>query len=377
MTFHPMHPMHLTHASGPHAEALARELYAAGHLNAPEWPAMADAAPESRWIAALQIGGGWLAAVFLLLFLGFGALWSIRDASGWIAVGLLLSAGVAAPMMRTQSAALRQFLFALSMAGHGALVVGIFMFNKHGDTGWAVAALAVALYEAVLLVWVAWPPHRLVAALLCCGALALALYLTMPGGWRTAKSGWWFGFYWLAACLLWLREPRWLSIRHAEAIMALAAALGLLSLIYALFLRSAHEFFGTFHSSASASGSFGFSLSLLMLAAVNAVFIVLLARGLPRDMRHLGALALLLVALALTWKAPAVGMGAVALTLGFARGRAWLMWIGGAALVYGVGRFYYDLNLSLLHKSGLMALGGGLLLAVWALLGRENGERTQ
>jgi uncharacterized membrane protein len=44
------------------------------------------------------------------------------------------------------------------------------------------------------------------------------------------------------------------------------------------------------------------------------------------------------------------------------------MWLGGALLLFGVGRFYYDLRLTLLDKSGLMVLGGAALLAVRALL---------
>ncbi|MCL2345185.1 MAG: DUF2157 domain-containing protein [Desulfobulbus sp.] len=77
-------------------------------------------------------------------------------------------------------------------------------------------------------------------------------------------------------------------------------------------------------------------------------------------------------ALALTWQAPAAGMGGVALALGFARARVWLMWLGGAAQVWGIGHFYHDLQSSLLVKSGLMLLGGALLLAVRALLTREQ-----
>jgi len=41
--------------------------------------------------------------------------------------------------------------------------------------------------------------------------------------------------------------------------------------------------------------------------------------------------------------------------------------------VFAVGRYYYELQFSLLLKSGLMVLGGLLLLAVRALIaGRED-----
>jgi len=66
-------------------------------------------------------------------------------------------------------------------------------------------------------------------------------------------------------------------------------------------------------------------------------------------------------------------MGALVLIFGFARSRRWLMWLGGAMLVFAVGRYYYEMQLSLMLKSGLMLLGGLLLLAVRVLiLGRED-----
>ncbi|MDR2240167.1 MAG: DUF4401 domain-containing protein [Zoogloeaceae bacterium] len=345
------------------AAALAEKLHAAGHLRVPAWPppAVKDA-PVSRWILALQVVGGWLAALFLLGFLGTSAMLALRSATGWIIVGLLLSAGPAPFLMRTENTVLRQFLFVAALAGQGALFWGVSRLSDHGVLFDGMAFFLLALYEAVLLVWVAWMPHRLVAALAGCGAFAGSLVMAFPDVFLLLGGDWWAGVYWLAAGLLWLREPRWRASRHADAMTALAWALTLHSLVYAL-SRSFAYF---------VMKDIGFSFTLFLLPAGSAALAVLLARSLPRDGRNLAAVALLLVALALTWQAPVVGMGGVALALGFARGRLALMWIGGAVLVYGVSRFYYDLQLPLLDKSGLMALGGGLLLAVRALFGREE-----
>jgi len=342
-------------AAAPNPDALARQLHAAGHLPDPAWPPVdAAQAPVSHWITALQIIGGWLAAIFLLGFLGAGATALIRSAAGWAVVGVLITAGIAWPLMRAKGTVLRQFLLVFALAGHGALIVGAGMFSERGN---GLPFLILALYEAALLVWVAWMPHRLVAALVGGGALVVALMATfserfffMPG------FGWWAALYWLAAGLLWLQEARWLPRRHADVFAALACALALLSLGYALLQLP--DFPGR--------SSFS-NLDMCLLAAANAVLIVLLARPLLPNARYRIAIALLLAALALTWNAPAVGMGGVALALGFARGRPWLMWLGGAALAYGISRFYYDLHLTLLIKSGLMVLGGALLLAVRAL----------
>ena len=53
-----------------------------------------DMAGASRWVMAVQIGGAWLAAVFLLIFLGIGTAALIKSASGWAVPGVALTVTV-------------------------------------------------------------------------------------------------------------------------------------------------------------------------------------------------------------------------------------------------------------------------------------------
>jgi len=331
-------------------EPLLNELRAQGHLDGEATPPHPEAG-VSNWILALQVIGGWLAAIFMLLFLGMGAAPLIKSASGWFVVGLIMTALTGLLMGRVEGTVLRQFLLVASLAGHGALLVGAGMFAK-GEGG---AFFMIALYETVLLLWVAWMPHRLVAALVGAGALAVALDLSFTH----ELMRYWVGLYWFVVCLLWYLESRWQAQRNGAAIYALACALTLLCFVYTLSRFFDHEFFGL-HK--------GFRLDAALICGVSAAFVLLLSRPLLNSPRHLLATVLLIVALGVTWQAPAVGMGALALVFGFARGHRWLMWLGGALLVFGVGRFYYDLHLTLLYKSGLMVLGGVLLLSIRALI---------
>lgn len=336
-------------------ETVLNELRAEGFLRSESLPPLAPEAGVSQWILALQMFGGWLAAVFMLLFLGMGAAPLVKGAANWIVIGLSVTALTGVLMGRvvhTGSTILRQFLLVASLAGHGALIVGAGLFGKEeGSTSFFM----IAIYETTLLLWVAWLPHRIVAALVGSAALLTAVDMAVSLG----LVRYWVGIYWFAVCLLWYRETTWQARSFGESAYALACALTLLCFSYALSGYFSHNLFGmhrTFHFDAALSG------------AVNVAFVLILARPQLKNIRHLFAAVLLAIAIGMTWQAPAIGMGALALVFGFAHGHRWLMWLGGAMLVFGVGRFYYDLQLILLHKAGLMVLGGALLLVVRALI---------
>ena len=348
-------------------EALFEELRAAGHLRevAPltgnafdalafERECLARSVDEghvSRWVLSMQICGAWLSALFLLLFLGLGAAPLIKGAGGWIAVGLLLSGGAAGLLRVCMGSIRRQFLLVASLAGHGALLLGASLF----DSGHGSSFVLVALYEALLLGVVAWRPHRMVAALLCCGALLAGVYLlASPEAMQRS-----FVLVWLAATLLWANEGRWQGVRQAEAIEALGWALTLFALWFALFGLPWYGF---------VSAAYGGRFSREALSVVSLVMLFWQGRHLMRVPRTASALLLLLSALAAGWQAPAMVMGALLLVLGFARGARGLAWVGGAAFVFGLSRYYYDLEVTLLIKSVLLIAGGALLLGARALL---------
>lgn len=344
-------------------ENLLDELRTEGHLRGEVSPPQSSETGVSYWIIALQVIGGWLAAVFMLLFLGVGAAPLIKGAAGWMLVGLLMTAlsglliGRILDSGHSGAMVWRQFLLVASLAGHGALIVGASLLGK-GDG--AIAFVLIALYESVLLLRVAWMPHRLVAALVGTGALVAALDMVIAQD----LVRYWVGIYWFLACLLWLLESRWQALRYGEAVYALACALTLLC-----FACTASGFLA--HSIFALSQGFGFDAALV--SVVSIAFVLILARPLVVGVQSLFAAVLITVALGVTWQAPAIGMGALVLIFGFARSRRWLMWLGGAMLVFAVGRYYYEMQLSLMLKSGLMLLGGLLLLAVRVLiLGRED-----
>ena len=315
-----------------------------------------DMAGASRWVMAVQIGGAWLAAIFLLLFLGIGTAALIKSATGWAVLGVALTGLTGFAFAQWRGPVVRQFLLVASLAGHGALLLGAATFDEARGHGFA----AIAVYEAALLFAVGWQPHRLVAALMGCGAILAALIELRA----EVFLHWAPAAFWLAAVLLWASERRWLAHPRAGALEALALALTLAALQGAVFGMSWW-----------ALPTSGAAMPVrLAMGAISLATLAWQARGLRglaygRAGRALGGAGLLGLALAATWQAPAVAMGVTLLLLVYARGRRVLAGFGAVVAVLALGRYYYDLQATLLVKAGWMVLGGVFLLAARALLG--------
>lgn len=312
-----------------------------------ELPPVPEESGVSFWVLALQVFGAWLAAIFMLLFLGLGAAPFIEGASSWVVLGLFATALSGFVLHHVAGVVARQFLLVASLAGQGALFIGADMFGTNDAT----AFFLIAAYEAVLLFWVVWLPHRLIVTLLGSSALVLAV----GHAFSLTLAPYVFCFYWLVVCVLWVSEMRWKVGRYGEMLYALASGLSLSCAAFSLGGLFARGF------SLWDKGGQNFSLAT---SAVSILFVIYLCRPFFHSLRMLAATLLIVAALAACWQAPAIGLGGLLLVFGFACGYRWLMWLGGSLLMIAVAHYYYDLQLDLLRKSGLMVLGGVLLLIV-------------
>lgn len=266
----------------------------------------------------------------------------VKGASNWIVIGLIVTALTGLLMGRvvdTGSTVLRQFLLVASMAGHGALIVGATMFGR-GRQHFILHDRPLRSRHAVM------------------GGMDAAPARCRTGRFCGLGDG--RHVHLMGTCAL---LGRHLLVRSLPALVsrnALAGASfrrirlcpGLCPDFAVLCLRAggyfSHNLFGLHKA---------FHFDAVLCSAVNIAFVLIIARPQLKSVRNMFAAVLLAIALGMTWQAPAVGMGALTLVFGFARGHRWLMWLGGAMLVFGVGRFYYDLQLILLHKASLMFLG--------------------
>lgn len=331
-----------------------------------ELPPAPVGVPVSRWIIALQVAGAWLAALFLLIFVGLGAASFVKSGAGWMFLGLLATGGAALGLRAASGMVSRQFLLALSLAGQGAFALGV-----AEKSGWRVvdAWWLVVFFEAAVFAAVGWAAHRLLAALLMLWAVQLALAdpFVVDAFETGGLSGWLVSVYWAAACALWSLEPRWRVRRQAELPAALATALATALAIYCLGGVLVRFAFDLGAAGLLRPGRHVDTLPVLL----SFICLAWLGWQLWRGRRGWLLLASLAGLCAATWQAPGIAMGLTALVFGFARGHRWLLWLGGAVMLAAVGRYYYFLPVGLLEKSGLLVLGGFVLLALRALLGLE------
>ena len=323
---------------------------------------------EAPWYVRLLLGiAGWIAALFLLGFVAAGMAWLAESEPASIIGGLLVSAAAWVLFRKMpDSAFAQQFGLAFSLAGQALFALGVFGLYDHSAEGvgpW----LWIAVQQAVLLAVMANTVHRLWSAF----AAAAALYLALRAG----------GVGFLAPALLlavaagaWLSEFRW--PRAAPALRAGAYGLvvalicmeltgGLLGLVVGFDAPDANRrLWGQLLNGAVLVGVVWILLQRAGAAWPGRTALVVLA----------GTVATVVVSL----EAPGIATGVCILLLGFAHGNAVLTGLGGIALLLYAGGYYYQLDVTLLVKSQVLAATGAVLLALrWVLLrwlGGPTGE---
>lgn len=333
-------------------------------------------APNSMWISALSAIGAWLAALFLLGFLGIAFHRLFEEPNLLLLLGVFLTAGSAFLLQRTQGFS-HHFLLAIHVAGQ-ILFFAYFLMGRSDTT---FLYLIGAAYECALM-WRIRSFMLRVALALCALFMFSSFYAA-----QTAQSPYFDfsniflnslflnAFYWAIAAFLWCFETRIRTHKYAAIILAFAAALTLYSAFNAITISFMGEH-AWFFVGDDAPRSFlhPFSLGNQIFCAITLVSCAFIAYPYLKTPRQMSAFVLFLIALLLTWNAPALGLGAFLAAVGFLRGYKILSVLGMLVFVYGISRFYYDLQITLLEKSGLMIAGGLLLLVIRLLLAENKKE---
>lgn len=309
-----------------------------------------------RWpVKLLTMLGGVLAMSTLLGFLMMAGLYNSGIGMFVFGLGFLVGAEVLIRIEKTFTA--DAMAVALNMAGYVLLGIGT---GVHAESETAVA-LALGIAAGFVLLFSRSTICVLVAVLVLSGSLLSLVFI--------------YKVY---------------SLVHV--LVALLAGL-----LMAMTLLEA-ELLATFRRFISAFGAVrtGLVLSLLVLLALTVhqgVFLTNIAHLWVSSMVLLGCLLLLLrrvlresgvrekkplavfytccaLVLLPTVLTPSVAGALLAVLSGFYSGHRMGFWVGLLALAYFIVRYYYDLHMTLLAKSGVLVLTGALFLGGLYLLNR-------
>jgi uncharacterized membrane protein len=317
-------------------------------------PLPAEAGDHSPWYVRAMLGvAAWLAAVFLLAFLGIALSTALRNTTAAIVIGAVIcGAAIVVLRMVPANVFVAQLAVASSLAGQGLIVFGLL---DHG--GWRGAGpwLAIAALEVVLVALAPEYLHRVLSTL----AAAVAMRMVL------GALGWAALFPALLAAVFVATQGNEPPLLKRSALWTPVATGLVLTLLFLVPATLVWNELGGFRRAAQL-------IALppwLGTAALAAVFVAAVGK-LLRDARVawtsptgtyalLAALAVVLVA----WPIPGVIVALLVLLLAFAAGQHVLMGLAILALLFALGHYYYSLQSTLLVKAAALFATGILLIA--------------
>ncbi|HEX7085923.1 MAG TPA: DUF4401 domain-containing protein [Vicinamibacterales bacterium] len=339
-------------------------LHAAGRSMGPEEEARLRAALTGSggmmpWYVRVLIGGGtWLGTLFLLGFF-FLLLGDAFTDPTTPAIGLGLPMVAAALwLQRFRGDFARQLALVLSLTGQMLVI-----FATGAVTGSEErAALLALLFGIGLLPLHPDRVHRFFSTLIAIGGLLVLLHESrVPGGAQ-------IGALLLVALAagFWRLFPAAWRGRHRELLDAAVPAIVVALLV--LLAMSSFEGLGsadvTYWHRFGPVTTVGTAAALLAVgASIFREHRVELTAPIP-----LAAAAAVVAIAVFAWRAPAIPVALLVIVLAFDRRNQVVLGLGAAFFVIFGALFYYDLQLTLLQKSGALAGSGLVCLAAWVAL---------
>ena len=312
-------------------------------------PDMDDGGVRQPWYIRIMLGfAGWLGALFLMGFFAVGFEFILKNAAVAMTVGLVLCAAAYAIFNASRNSDfMMQFGLAISMAGQGMVMIGLFNAFKVDNAALYFTAL---LFQLALVSIMPNVIHRFLSTL---GAVYAAVYLLQVQGIYGLAHGLiaiGFASIWFSTRLL-LAPALWRPIAYG--------------LSFALLYSEAGRLFSPFYFYSAQGGAtmswwmqYGWWIgsSLVNLALLATAVMVLqrekLSLASHAGMAALGACALLCIA---GYAAPGLCAALMIILVGFAVGNRLLTGIGLLALLAFISHYYYQMQSTLLVKSAVLA----------------------
>ena len=316
---------------------------------------------ESPWYVRLLIGfSGWLAALFMLGFIGAAFEFVFDNKAAGIIVGcIMIFLAYMMLVKKSDSDFSSQFALAVSFAGQVLLFVSLDLFSWF-TPGDAFNWVLLGMLQVVLAWFMPSSIHRIWSAFAAVIALNIALAVWHIYFIETS-------FVMMAVAIVWLNEFKWIDYQQKLKPIGYGLTLAV------LYQASTGIFYIMFWNATSR-----YKESLVqpwvgeLLAGMVILYVVwqLLIRqnikipGRIANAALIGTLVLIIASL----KVFGLTVGVMIVLLGYANGNRILTGLGIASLLYYISAYYYTLQSTLLMKSQMLAiLGILLLLASWLI----------
>ena len=317
---------------------------------------------ESPWyVKAISAASGWLAALFLLGFIGLAFEFVIDNHDAAFIVGLIMIAIAYSVLRLPQKEFVEHLALAASLAGQALVVYAIFsMVDRYEALTWGL----VAVFELALTWLMPNFIHRLFSAFITAFAFAQC---TKDLGIAFVYSG----ILLFSVTWLWLNEFRF--PQYMKVIRPVGYGL-VLAMVQVKGSAIAKGGGWVFWVAGAKSGDFAWeafwSEVMIGLATLYLVWCLLQRAGYQiSDRPSLVILASTVVISLISAEAQGITVGIVILMLGFSGSNRLLMGLGVVSLLFYISFYYYWLEQTLLLKSQtLLALGLVLLAVRWVLL---------
>jgi uncharacterized membrane-anchored protein len=313
------------------------------------------------YVRVLQGFAGWLAAVFLLAFLGFGIAGLFDNGEALVVLGVVIN--ISAHVFyktKPDSDFFEQMVLAFSLTGQFLFAFGLFELSDYKMHEWLVV---VGLYQMFL----AWLINHYLHRFLCTWFAVIAFF---------------WGFEWLVYTgvgsaivsalfvWLWLEKTGWEAERDFYEPIAYALGFSILTLN----IQNVVWLYGLTHGRTNGLNWWMENAPTLSTVLNSAVLLYFVYRASQERSINFasktGKLVILAAVLLLFSAMPVIGLSSALLVLlvGFVRQRMMLMIMGALALLGFFSWYYYSLHQTLLFKSMvLMAIGVVLSLGYWLL----------
>ncbi len=352
------------------------------HQNEPVWTTLLDAgvvhgaAPEtgkleSPWyVRALLAFSGWLAALFLLGFIGMGLQFIIKSSAASIIVGGAMIGGAFAMLRMPKNEFFEHLGMAVSLAGQVLVAWAVFRITEPNT---AMAWTLVAFLQVFLAIVMPNFVHGVFSSFLA--TFAFSRTLTSLG-----SAYVFIGVVMLLVAWVWLNEFR--HPRYMRKLQACGYGLVLALIHLKVGVLASYTALGLHTPRSRPEAWIQPWMGELLLGAV-ALYVVwqlLQRRGQSMSDRFsITALVGTALLCAVSLEAQGITIGVMILLLGFEGSNRVLLGLGLVSLLSYISYYYYVLGATLLAKSlTLLIVGLALLSARWVMLhAMPEGQEAQ